>query len=91
MEYLSKNAVIDLIVKNEVGFYTNGIFEVRSFWKNHCEETNQKDTAKHFCENQKEEIEIKLYPFKTLYGRFWLIGGCKYCKKIIYNSLPVDK
>lgn len=90
MEALSKNAVADLLVKNEIGYFEREIFEVRSFWKNYCIETEDKERAKHFCEKAEKEIEITLYPFKTLYNRYWLIGGCKYCKKIIYHSLPLD-
>lgn len=90
MEYLSKNGVIDLIIKNEVGYFENGIFEVRSFWKNHCDETDEKERAKHFCNVENREIEILLYPFATLYKKNWMIGGCKHCKKLIYLSKPLD-
>lgn len=91
MEILSKNGVIDLIVKNEIGYYENGIFEVRSFWKNIMEETSEKNIAKHFCSLQDKEFEIPLYSFKTLYGRLWKIGGCKNCKKLIYHPIPHDE
>lgn len=91
MEHLSKNGVIDLIVKNEIGYYENGIFEVRSFWKNHTEKTSEKNISRHFCSVQEKEIEIPLYSFKTLYGRFWKIGGCKICKKLIYHPIPLDE
>lgn len=90
MECLSKNGVIDLIVKNEIGYFEEGIFEVRSFWKEYCEETEEKEKAKHFCPVENKEIEIILYPFETLYKRKWLIGGCKNCKKIIYHPTPLD-
>lgn len=90
METLTKNGVVDLIVKKEVGYFERGIFEVRSFWKEYCIETKEKEKAKHFCTVENMEIEIPLYPFETLYKRYWLIGGCKFCKKLIYNPTPVD-
>lgn len=91
MEYLSKNGVIDLIVKNEIGYYENETLEVRSFWKSILEEANEKNVAKHFCNVQEKEVEIPLYSFKTLYGRFWKIGGCKSCKKLIYHPISLEE
>lgn len=90
MEYLSKNAIIDLIFKNGIGYYRDGYFEVKSFWKNYCEAVEEKEEARHFCNLENKEIIIKLFPFETLNGKFWKIGGCKYCKKLIYFSKTVD-
>ncbi len=91
MEYLTKNGVIDLIVKNEIGYFERGIFEVRSFWKAASEVSKDSNREKHYCSVLNREIEIVLYPFETLYERFWYIGGCKHCKKIVYYPTPIDK
>lgn len=90
MENLNKNGVVDLLVKNEVGYFEKGVFEVRSFWKHCCEETENKEKSQHFCQKENREIEITLYPFETLYNRYWMIGGCRHCKKIFYYPIPVD-
>ena len=89
MSNMTKQAVGALMQQREVGYFEGDIFEVRSFWKETCVEVQSKDAHDHDCPVAHQSVGIKLHPFKTIYDRRWMIGGCSACKKVFYYPIPL--
>lgn len=89
MSNMTKQALGALMQQREVGYFEGDVFEVRSFWKETCVEVSSRDAHDHDCPISNRAIGIKLHPFKTIYDRRWMIGGCSDCKKVFYYPIPL--
>jgi len=91
MGNMTKGAVTALAQQKEVGFVERDVFEVRSFWKETCVPVEDLAVHRHSCGQGSASEEIRLHPFKTLYGRTWRIGGCTECRKLFYYPIPLTE
>jgi len=87
---MTKGAVAALLQQKEVGYLDHDVFEVRSFWKETCVDVPDREIHRHVC-GDGPAAEIRLHPFKTIYGRTWRIGGCTSCKKLFYYPIPLTE
>jgi hypothetical protein len=90
MTSMTKGAVSALLQQKEVGYLENDVFEVRSFWKETCVDVQDREIHRHACGGG-PAAEIRLHPFKTIYGRTWRIGGCTDCRKLFYFPIPLTE
>ena len=91
MNSLTRQAVAVLMQQREIAYHEREALEVRSFWKSTCVEVPDREVHRHACAEGGASGEIRLHPFKTLYGRTWRIGGCSECRKLFYYPIPLTE
>jgi len=91
MSTLTRQSVAVLLQQREIAYHERDVLEVRSFWKDACVDVPDREVHRHTCKEGAAAVEIRLHPFKTVYGRTWRIGGCSECKKLFYYPIPLTE
>lgn len=84
-------AVAHTMIKKEIAHVNDDeTIEIRSWWKHAATPVNELKEIQHQC-TEGQDVIIPLFPFDTVYGKSWCVGGCAVCGHLYYYMTPVVK